>query len=65
MYVSFLKLGFFSVTRKNLNNFVILQCTSAYPTECKDVNLKVLDEYGRRFKGKFQFAFVCNVHVVF
>lgn len=42
-----------------------MQCTSAYPTECKDVNLKVLDEYGRRFKGKFQFAFVCNVHVVF
>ena len=39
------QIGLLFHSRKNLNNFVILQCTSAYPTECKDVNLKVLDQY--------------------
>ena len=31
------------------NNFVLLQCTSAYPTEPKDVHLSVLDEYRHHF----------------
>ena len=34
---------------RNLNNFVLLHCTSAYPTESKDVNLRVLDSYKQHF----------------
>lgn len=31
------------------NNIIILQCTSSYPTENKDVNLRVIDTYKNKF----------------
>ena len=32
----------FKKYRANVNNFVIMQCTSSYPTQPQDVNLRVI-----------------------
>ncbi|XP_034747694.1 N-acetylneuraminic acid synthase a [Etheostoma cragini] len=39
----------YKIVKKHNPNFAILQCTSAYPLEAEDVNLKVLMEYQKEF----------------
>ena len=43
------------LTSKSLkkNKIIVLHCNTAYPTPYKDVNLKVLDEFKKRYKNRF------------
>lgn len=39
----------YQMVKKYHNKFALLQCTSSYPTEMKDVNLKVIKRYRKEF----------------
>uniref|UniRef100_UPI0037E740BD N-acetylneuraminic acid synthase a n=1 Tax=Semicossyphus pulcher TaxID=241346 RepID=UPI0037E740BD len=39
----------YKTVKKHNQNFAILQCTSAYPLEAEDVNLRVITEYQKEF----------------
>uniref|UniRef100_A0A4W5QNI4 N-acetylneuraminic acid synthase a n=1 Tax=Hucho hucho TaxID=62062 RepID=A0A4W5QNI4_9TELE len=39
----------YQTVKKHNQNFCILQCTSAYPLEAEDVNLRVIAEYQKEF----------------
>ncbi|KAM9792677.1 N-acetylneuraminic acid synthase a [Neosynchiropus ocellatus] len=39
----------YETVKKHNQNFALLQCTSAYPLEAEDVNLRVIAEYQREF----------------
>ncbi|XP_068583719.1 N-acetylneuraminic acid synthase a [Cebidichthys violaceus] len=39
----------YKTVKEHNPNFVILQCTSAYPLEAEDVNLRVITEYQKEF----------------
>lgn len=39
----------YKTVREHNQNFAILQCTSAYPLEAQDVNLRVITEYQKEF----------------
>ncbi|XP_012686810.1 N-acetylneuraminic acid synthase a [Clupea harengus] len=39
----------YQTVKKHNQNFCILQCTSAYPLEAEDVNLRVITEYQKEF----------------
>uniref|UniRef100_A0A3Q3ESK4 N-acetylneuraminate-9-phosphate synthase n=1 Tax=Labrus bergylta TaxID=56723 RepID=A0A3Q3ESK4_9LABR len=39
----------YKTVKKHNQNFAILQCTSAYPLEAEDVNLRVIMEYQKEF----------------
>ncbi|XP_013878937.1 N-acetylneuraminic acid synthase a [Austrofundulus limnaeus] len=39
----------YKIVKQHNENFAILQCTSAYPLEPKDVNLRVITEYQKEF----------------
>ncbi|CAJ1052742.1 N-acetylneuraminic acid synthase a [Xyrichtys novacula] len=39
----------YKTVKKHNENFAILQCTSAYPLEAEDVNLRVIAEYQKEF----------------
>lgn len=39
----------YQTVKKHNQNFAILQCTSAYPLEAEDVNLRVITEYQKEF----------------
>ncbi|XP_068448509.1 sialic acid synthase-like [Clinocottus analis] len=39
----------YKTVKEHNQNFAILQCTSAYPLEAEDVNLRVLTEYQKEF----------------
>ncbi|XP_068448633.1 sialic acid synthase-like [Clinocottus analis] len=39
----------YKTVKEHNQNFAILQCTSAYPLEAEDVNLRVLTEYQKQF----------------
>ena len=38
-----------NLLKKNKANFILLQCTSSYPCDPKDINLKVLEYYRKNF----------------
>ncbi len=38
-----------NLLKKNKAKFILLQCTSSYPCDPKDINLKVIEEYRKKF----------------